>query len=136
MEWNYLGAKSQKCSSFFNRKETLIQCRMRQKEGKFFLLVYCTPKWTTECRRMEKHWTTTIDENRGKKDEAGQYLGAGSKYRTIIHDRVKRRREAITRGYKNYQYITNGNTVLYKKNEIQTKLLTPITCILFGYQTN
>jgi hypothetical protein len=90
---------------------------MRQKEGKFFFFfsIDCTLEWTTEYRGMKKQIERRrSDRIEEKKDDWGQHLRAGSKYRTTVHDGVREKRseeKGQQEDRNDYQYATNNNVV-------------------------
>jgi hypothetical protein len=87
---------------------------MRQRRQIFFLSIDRILEWTTKYRRMKKQIerrpSGRIEE---KKDDGGQHLRAGSKYRTTVHDGVREKREekGQQEDKNNYQYATNGNVL-------------------------
>ena len=70
---------------------------MRQRVGAiaffffFFLSIVFILEWTTDYRLNDDYRA----EKRKKKDDGGQHLRAGSKYRTTVHDEVKEKRMKI-----------------------------------------
>jgi hypothetical protein len=72
---------------------------MRQREGDFFFFFFfllflsidCILEWTTDCRLNDDYRA----EKRKKRDDGGQHLRAGSKYRTTVYDEVKEKRMKI-----------------------------------------
>lgn len=115
MEGNYLKTKAHQYFSFSNA-ETLIHLTLEwDRKANFFSFpsfVFLNGQQNTE------RWRNWLNDNdraqKRKKDDWGQHLRAGSKYRTTVHDGVneKRREENGQQEDENdYQYVTNGNLV-------------------------